>query len=111
MTIQNFNSVDWAKRAPPAKVELSSEEFKMRPFHAIAITVLVSTLAMADVRSHEPVSETFKALDRNIDQLISRQEARADSSLNDRFAAVDSDADGYVNEAELLARPDARDFE
>ena len=83
----------------------------MQPFHAIAITVLVSTLAMADVRTHEPVSETFKALDRNTDQLISKKEAEADRSLLRRFAAVDSDADGYVNEAELLARPDDRDFE
>jgi Ca2+-binding EF-hand superfamily protein len=83
----------------------------MRPFHALAITVLVSTLAMADVRTSEPVSEVFKALDRNTDQLISRSEAEADHSLHERFTAVDSDADGYVNEAELLARPDDRDFE
>jgi Ca2+-binding EF-hand superfamily protein len=84
---------------------------RMKPIHAIAITLLVSTLAMADVKTSEPVSETFKSLDRDTDRLISRQEAQADPSLKSRFAAVDSDADGYLNESEYLARPDNRPFE
>jgi Ca2+-binding EF-hand superfamily protein len=83
----------------------------MKPVHAIAITLLVSTLAMADVKTAAPVSETFKSLDRNKDQLISRQEAEVDRSLEDRFAAVDSDGNGFIDEDELLARPDDRPFE
>ncbi len=96
MTPIDSTSGDWNSRLLPMADHASSEEFKMRPLHAIAITVLVSTLAMADVRTHEPVSEVFKALDRNNDQRISRQEAEADRSLRDRFVAVDSDADHRV---------------
>lgn len=57
MTPTDSTSDDWNSRLLPRAGHASSEEFKMRPLHAIAITVLVSTLAMADVRTHEPVSE------------------------------------------------------
>lgn len=57
MTPIDSTSGDWNSRLLPMADHASSEEFKMRPLHAIAITVLVSTLAMADVRTHEPVSE------------------------------------------------------
>jgi Ca2+-binding EF-hand superfamily protein len=89
----------------------------MKPLHAIIISALVSTLAMADVKTPgdipttNDVVETFKALDRNTDQRISKEEARADTSLRDRFAAVDSNGDGYLDEEEFLARPDDKPFE
>jgi Ca2+-binding EF-hand superfamily protein len=79
--------------------------------HAVIILVLTSTLAMADLKTTGEVSLVFKSLDRNTDQLISKQEAAADRSLRDRFAAVDSDGNGYVDEAEFLARPNDEDFE
>ena len=83
----------------------------MKPTHAIVILILTSTLAMADVKTTGTVVEQFKSLDRDADQLISREEATADKSLRERFAAVDSDGDGYVDEAEFLARPENRDFQ
>ena len=83
----------------------------MKPIHAIVILILTSTLAMADVKTTGAVVELFRSLDRNTDRLISKEEAKADDSLNDRFAAVDADGDGYVDEDELLARPDGRQFE
>ena len=83
----------------------------MKPIHAIVILILTSALAMADVKTTGTVVELFQSLDRNHDQLISKDEAAADKSLRDRFAAVDSDGDGYVDESELLARPDDRDFQ
>ena len=83
----------------------------MKPIHAIVILILTSTLAMADVKTTGTVVEQFKSLDRDADRLISKEEATADKSLRDRFAAVDSDADGYLEEAEFLARPDNRDFQ
>jgi len=89
----------------------------MKPVHAIIISVLVSTLAMADVKPPAPapttseVVETFKSLDANTDQRISKTEASADKSLSARFAAVDANNDGYLDQEEFLARPQAKPFE
>ena len=89
----------------------------MKPIHAIIISVLVSTLAMADVKTPAPVRTTndvieiFKSLDANTDQRISKEEARADKSLRTRFAAVDANGDGYLDEEEFHARPENKPFE
>jgi Ca2+-binding EF-hand superfamily protein len=87
----------------------------MKPIHAIIISVLVSTLAMADVKTPSPsaseVIETFKSLDANTDQRISKEEAKADKSVVSRFAAIDSNGDGYIDQDEYLARPETKPFE
>jgi Ca2+-binding EF-hand superfamily protein len=90
----------------------------MKPVHAIVISILVSTLAMADVKTPSAatpttgeVIETFKALDKDTDQRISKQEAQADKSVSSRFAAIDANGDGFLDREEYLARPQAKPFE
>lgn len=46
---------------------------------------------------------TFQHLDTNHDGRVSAAEARADSSFNDRFSALDTDRNGYVSNDELTA--------
>jgi Ca2+-binding EF-hand superfamily protein len=85
-----------------------------------AIALLVSLLATA-VQSEEriaerpatpqQVEETFKALDRNQDERISKVEAAREASLRRRFASVDSDADGRLSKSEFRARPSSEKFE
>lgn len=109
--MNSHNRYFFDPRDDPHPEDQTSGHRLMKPAHAIAITLLVSTLAMADVKIPAPVSETFKSLDRDRDRQISRQEAKADRSLENRFSAVDSDSNGFLNEEEFLARPDNRDFE
>ena len=59
----------------------------------------------------QEVEAVFKALDRNLDQRISRQEASHERSLQKRFDAVDSSGDGYLSRAEYEARPTDEPFE
>jgi Ca2+-binding EF-hand superfamily protein len=59
----------------------------------------------------DEVQAVFKALDRNDDQRISKQEAAREKSLRKRFAAVDSSGDGYLSRAEFEARPRNEPFE
>ena len=39
-------------------------------------------------------------MDRNKDELVSKVEAAADDGLSAQFAALDADADGYINKNE-----------
>jgi hypothetical protein len=69
---------------------------------------LLSAAAMAQVPSPPPVNSpaspqaTFESLDRNQDQRVSKTEAAADDGLSAQFAALDADADGYINKNEYL---------
>jgi hypothetical protein len=72
---------------------------------------LLSSVAMAQVQpptsgldpAEAPIAQaTFESLDRNKDQRVSKVEAAADDGLSAQFAAVDADADGYINKGEYM---------
>jgi len=70
--------------------------------------LVISTLAVAAVQAAEdkPVSsaeETFKALDKDADQRLSKTEAANDKSLARTFAYLDADGDGYLTMREYTA--------
>lgn len=48
------------------------------------------------------VQTTFESLDRNKDQRLSKTEASADDGLSSQFAALDANADGYINKGEYM---------
>jgi len=72
---------------------------------------LLSAAAIAQVPSPPPTDSadpagspqaTFESLDRNQDQRVSKGEAAADDGLSAQFAALDADADGYINKNEYM---------
>ena len=69
--------------------------------------VLLANAAVADDGVQTATTANvaaFEALDRNGDQQISRTEAAGEKALSDSFATVDANGDGYVNQAEYIAR-------
>jgi hypothetical protein len=73
------------------------------------VAALLSAAAMAQVPSPPPIDDpidspkaTFESLDRNQDQRVSKVEAAADDGLSAQFAALDADADGYINKNEYM---------
>lgn len=46
---------------------------------------------------------TFKSMDRDSDQRLSKTEVARDEMLNDHFAAIDADGDGYLTQREYTA--------
>ena len=69
----------------------------------LAITSATSVLADDKEKSMDREETTFKALDRDSDQRLSKSEATGDKMLNDHFAMIDADADGYLTEREYTA--------
>jgi Ca2+-binding EF-hand superfamily protein len=67
---------------------------------ALAIT---SVLADDKEKSMDREETTFKALDRDSDQRLSKSEATGDKMLTDHFGMIDSDADGYLTKREYTA--------
>jgi Ca2+-binding EF-hand superfamily protein len=70
--------------------------------------LVMSTLAVAAVHAAEdkPVSsaeETFKALDKDGDQRLSKTEAASDKSLARTFAYLDADGNGFLTLREYTA--------
>lgn len=71
--------------------------------------LVLSTLSVAAVQAAEqdkPTSsaeETFKALDKDADQRLSKTEAANDKSLARTFAYLDADGDGYLTLREYTA--------
>src|SRR5688500_80882 len=72
---------------------------------------LLSSAAMAQVEpplpgpdpAETPIAQaTFESLDRNKDQRVSKVEAAADDGVSSQFAALDADADGYINKGEYM---------
>ena len=67
-------------------------------------TVLSIGLAVADDdKSMKSTDATFKSLDRDTDQRLSKTEAAGDKMLNEHFAVVDADRDGYLSKTEITA--------
>ena len=67
---------------------------------ALAITAVV---ADDKEKSMDREQTTFKALDRDSDQRLSKSEATGDKMLTDHFAMIDADADGYLTKREYTA--------
>jgi Ca2+-binding EF-hand superfamily protein len=71
--------------------------------------LLLATLSVTAGRAAEqdqPASsaeETFKSLDKNADQRLSKSEAASDKSLAKTFAYLDANGDGYLTMREYTA--------
>lgn len=57
----------------------------------------------AEQKSPPSVEATFKSLDRNRDNAISKLEAKADNSIVAVFDSADVNLDGYITKPEYLA--------
>lgn len=68
-------------------------------------SILTIPPAMADdkEKSMEREETTFKALDRDSDQRLSKSEATGDKMLTEHFSMIDADADGYLTKREYTA--------
>lgn len=81
----------------------------MRTAAPILALLLAGPLAVhADPAATPPadgsrVEITFDSIDRNADRRISRTEAGYYKYLIDRFASIDTDADGFISREELYA--------
>jgi Ca2+-binding EF-hand superfamily protein len=61
-------------------------------------------VAMADDREKSDSADaTFKALDKNADQQLSKTETAGDKMLSQHFSAADQDTDGYLSKQEYTA--------
>lgn len=71
----------------------------------LAATVLFVGVAAADDQDKEMKSAdaTFKSLDRDTDERLSKSEVTSDQMLSQHFAAVDADSDGYLTKREYTA--------
>jgi hypothetical protein len=54
-------------------------------------------------KSTATADATFKSLDRDTDERLSKSEAAGDRMLSEHFAAVDADSDGYLTKREYTA--------
>ena len=78
----------------------------------VAAPFLGSAVVADDIEKKTAQTEAqFRALDRDGDQRISESEARSERKLAQRFAAVDSNGDGYLSVDEYMARPSGEPFE
>ena len=68
-------------------------------------SVLAITSVVADDKDKPMGGEetTFKSLDRNSDQRLSKSEAMGDQMLTDHFAMIDADGDGHLTRREYTA--------
>jgi Ca2+-binding EF-hand superfamily protein len=74
------------------------------------LSFLCIAAASADDKEKSTSAEaTFKSLDRDADQRLSKSEAAGDKMLAQHFAAVDADSDGYLTKREYAAH--AKDME
>ena len=71
--------------------------------------LVLSALSVTAARAAEPdktvsgAEETFKSLDKDSDQRLSKTEAASDKSLARTFAYLDADGDGYLTMREYTA--------
>ena len=89
--------------------------YKLIPLVA---ATLLSAAAMAGDKpkdSTQSTDATFKSLDRNADERLSQTEVATSKELSSQFAALDTDADGFLTKREFTAahaKPDkqGRDY-
>ncbi|HEV8332357.1 MAG TPA: hypothetical protein VGQ22_13110 [Steroidobacteraceae bacterium] len=73
----------------------------------VAVMLPLATAASAERpvsdKQSTPTTETFKSLDRNGDQSISKVEAKADRTIAAVFDTADINLDGYISKSEYAA--------
>lgn len=67
------------------------------PVVVASVLALTSVLADNKDKSMGREDATFKALDRDSDQRLSKSEAKGDQMVTDHFAMIDADGDGYLS--------------
>jgi hypothetical protein len=75
---------------------------------AVISLILASLLSIGVAVADDPEKKasadaTFKSLDRDTDERLSKAEAAGDKMLTEHFAAVDADSDGYLSKREVTA--------
>ena len=61
---------------------------------------LAAGVAVADDKDKSSTAATFESLDRNSDQQLSQSEASSDEYASSRFAALDTNRDGFLSKRE-----------
>ncbi|HKU16345.1 MAG TPA: EF-hand domain-containing protein [Steroidobacteraceae bacterium] len=74
------------------------------PISALALSLAAGAAFAGGNERHGGSAAQFESLDRNGDQRLSKSEASSDEQVADKFAALDSDSDGYVTKDEYTAR-------
>jgi hypothetical protein len=73
----------------------------------VAVMLPLATAAGADQPNSQkpstPSTETFKSLDRDRDQSLSKLEAKADPAIAAVFNTADINLDGYISKSEYAA--------
>jgi Ca2+-binding EF-hand superfamily protein len=71
----------------------------------LLLAILSIGAASADDKEKSTASAdaTFKSLDRDTDERLSKSEAAGDKMLSEHFTAVDADSDGYLTKREYTA--------
>jgi Ca2+-binding EF-hand superfamily protein len=68
------------------------------------VAILLSTTAVGEEPKQMQKKEaTFKSLDRNADERLSKSEVKNDAALSAHFAALDTDRDGHLTMGEYAA--------
>jgi hypothetical protein len=70
---------------------------------AVAATILSAGAIADDTDKAAGADATFKSLDRDTDQRLSKTEASGDKMLTEHFAAIDADSDGFLSQREYTA--------
>jgi hypothetical protein len=70
---------------------------------AVAATLLATGAIADDADKAAGADATFKSLDRDTDQRLSKTEASGDKMLTEHFAAIDADSDGFLSQREYTA--------
>jgi Ca2+-binding EF-hand superfamily protein len=69
----------------------------------VFVAFLLSTAAVAEDPERKQKEATFKSLDRDTDQQLSRSEVKDKPALSAQFTALDTDRDGYLTMTEYAA--------
>jgi hypothetical protein len=76
---------------------------KKIPISVLLATTILSVGVVAAADQDKPpagADATFKSLDKDADQRLSKTEAAIDKMLTEHFAAIDADSDGYLSTRE-----------